>query len=359
MSRSWGEARARDGASRSRRHRSIAALAAGIMVGACGASDPATRPMTETTAAPSTTTTSLPTTSDQQSISLAHESGSVVATEAGIWVFPHLDPVAVRIGRDGAVQQEVKLSTYATAAAGGDGMLWARTEGDEDSYTRIDPRTGEVLARIADVPGDSPIIAEGFLWAVGSDGTLLRVDPRTSRVDRASVQSAGPFLLTAARGKVWTLGVDGLVGVDPRSLTTTAPWRPITVLGHRPDHMASAGGNLLFTTPNTVAEVDPIAHTKIGESPAPTGTRPLGPAQVGGREPQLVWAFHTYPDAIPNPPRGGRPAPVTIARIDPTAGTTEVITSAPFPEFQGMALDGDTLWIGPLRERRIVRLSVA
>lgn len=153
-----------------------------------------------------TTTTSLLSRPRQTDVALAYETGSVVMTEAGAWVFPHLDAVALRIDRAGKVVEEVELAAYATAAAAGDGMLWARTEDDGQSYTRLDPSTGAVMGRVTDVPGDWPVVAHGFLWAVGSDGTLFRVDGPASRVDRFKVQSQGPFLLAATRTRVWTTG---------------------------------------------------------------------------------------------------------------------------------------------------------
>ena len=291
------------------------------------------------------------------SVELPFETGSVIATDSGMWVFPHLDAAALRVSSAGEVDLQIDLPAYVTAAASGDGMLWARTERDEQSYSRIDPESGSVLARVVDVPGDQPIVAFGFVWAVGADGTLFRIDPRTNGVDSAQVQP-GPFFLSKARGKVWTLGPDGLVGVDPTTLTTTTPWRPIEVLGHRPEQMATTGENLLFATPTSVAEVDPEAHTKIGEAKAPEGTRPLAPATSAGDEPQLVWAFHSYDVAIPDPPRGVTPKPVTIARLDFTSGSAQPIAEAPFPEFQGMALSGDTLWVSPLREKRVVKVEL-
>lgn len=336
------------------------AIAAGLLCTlvlgtACGSEDPTGR----TSARPTTTTatTELP---GQRGTDLPQEAGSVVVTEGGVWMFPHLHASALLVDRTtGELVQEVSLPAYATAAAGGDGMVWARTEGDEQSYTRLDPVTGAVLARVPDVPGDHPVVAYGFLWAVGSDGTLFRIDPDSSDVARFRAQSRGPFFVSPAAGMLWTLGADGLVGIDPASGTATDPWRPIEVLGTRPEQMATAGDTLLFATPTAVVEVDPVARRKVREVAAPAGTRPLAPAtQPVSTAAQTTWAFHAYDTPLPDPPRGQTPEPVTVARLDLESGTVVASTQAPFPEFQGIATDGDVIWVGPLRERRIVRFTL-
>lgn len=158
---------------------------------------------------------------------------------------------------------------------------------------------------------------------------------------------------------MWTLGADGLVGVDPVSGATTPPWRPIEVLGHRPEQIASGGDHLLLATPGAVTEIDPVNHRKLREVPTPPGTRPLSAAsRLTATEPQTIWAFHRYEQGVPDLPRGTVPRPVTVGRLDFDAGAVVSGIDAPFPESHGWATDGDVVWLGPLRERRVVHFDL-
>lgn len=348
----------------------VAAVAgAAGLVAACGADGTAARIAASTTTTGTTaTTTTVPmeaTLPDgAMAVPLPYENGSVVATDAGVWVFPHLDPVGLRI--DPATREvdlEIELPAPATAAAAGDGMLWIRTEADDQSYTRLDPETGAALARIAGIDADLAEVAYGRMWAAGGDGSVTRIDGGSNQVDRFPAQSGGPFFMTAAGGKLWTLGVDGLVGIDPDTGAATEPWRPITVLGERPQFLATAGEHVLLATPGGVHEVDPEGQALVRSVAAPPGRRPAGFAR-GHRigDGQFVWLFDRYvdnPGPIVELPRGRTPDPVTVGRIDLVAGTVAATVEAPFPEGQTGAVAADgSVWLAPLRGTSVVRLEL-
>jgi DNA-binding beta-propeller fold protein YncE len=61
----------------------------------------------------------------------------------------------------------------------GEGLLWV-TNADDDTVTRIDPRTGEVVGEPIRVEGQ-PVgvrVGEGAVWVTSNDdGSLSRIAP--------------------------------------------------------------------------------------------------------------------------------------------------------------------------------------
>lgn len=292
------------------------------------------------------------------SVALPYESGSIEVTDAGVWVFPHLAPVALRIDPVSMeIDLEVRLEAYATWSLHGPEGLWVWTEGDDSSWTRIDPETGETVMRVPDVGGECRGIAFGGLWCATSTGELVEIDADTGDVHRHRVQSSGAFLVVAGTDIVWTLGLaDGLVGLDPASGELTTPWRPIDVLPGIPsDFRATASGTLLFATPEGISEVDPIGKTLEVTIPYPRGLVALGPLDPGGGSLERPAFMLGRPED--REVRRGAPLPdVTMVVVD--SANDMLVDPVVVPFAEGGRRVGDVVWMSPLRAKELRRVLV-
>ncbi len=130
----------------------------------------------------------------------------------------------------------------------GEGYVWMI--GTPGSLIAVDPATVQVVATIA-VPIGAVSVAVGFgaVWVADpSAGTVLRIDP-SSRAVTATIGVGGePRFLVAGEGAVWVLNqADGRVArIDPASATVAA-----TILvdsaGFGGD-IAAGGGSVWTTT---------------------------------------------------------------------------------------------------------------
>jgi virginiamycin B lyase len=130
----------------------------------------------------------------------------------------------------------------------GEGYVWMI--GTPGSLIAVDPATVQVVATVA-VPIGAVSVAVGFgaVWVADpSTGTVLRIDP-SSRVVTATISVGGkPRFLVAGEGAVWVLNqADGSVArIDPASATVAA-----TILvdsaGFGGD-IAAGGGSVWTTT---------------------------------------------------------------------------------------------------------------
>jgi DNA-binding SARP family transcriptional activator/outer membrane protein assembly factor BamB len=141
------------------------------------------------------------------------------------------------IGTDGAV----------TSIAVGAGGLWLG-ERSGGEVIRLDPTTGQVLARIR-VGAGTVGIATGFgsVWVSSeSAGTVDRIDPADDRVV-ARLRLRGPAGIAVAPSGIWVAESFGrsLAEIDPRS-NTVAVRIPLDLA---PDALAYANGDLWATHP--------------------------------------------------------------------------------------------------------------
>ena len=112
----------------------------------------------------------------------------------------------------------------------GYGSLWVPGAGE---LTRIDPRTGHVLARIP-LTADSIVVGAGSVW-VGRG----RIDPRTNRPVPLAHPLKAPVALAGPLG-VWTSG-DDIRRVDPRNGRELAV---VARRGFRPAALAEGDGSV-------------------------------------------------------------------------------------------------------------------
>jgi ABC-type transport system substrate-binding protein/predicted Ser/Thr protein kinase len=187
-----------------------------------------------------------------------------------------------------------------TGLAFGDGGLWL-AEGDH--VARVDPRTGRVLVRITEIPGQRGdpgwlTFAHGWLWA-GSGGVVRKIDPVSNRVvaqapvpgmisdlavdagvwvvvtpddlllrlheDDLTLESSipagrDPERLSAAGGRVWLANAAGAALASVSESTLTRSERRLTA---RPQTALASGGVLLVAATQLPAALPPIAGDEI------------------------------------------------------------------------------------------------
>jgi hypothetical protein len=148
--------------------------------------------------------------------------GPVVGAFGSVWA---VDPNG-RLVRIDPASQEVLASIDVPArtnVVAGAGSLWV---GDDAEIQRIDPRSGDVVARIPlrTPRGDTFVIFDmiftgRYAWGVGVEG-LLRVDLRSNRADRfVPVEGAGLIRgATVDGGVLWVIARnDRLQRFDPQT----------------------------------------------------------------------------------------------------------------------------------------------
>ena len=109
--------------------------------------------------------------------------------EGSLWVGNYRGRRIYRIDpATGAIQRTIESNRFVTGVTWVDGELWHGTwEADESELRRVDPRSGEVLARLAMPPGTgvSGLESDGadLLYCGGGGSGTLRVvrRPRAPR----------------------------------------------------------------------------------------------------------------------------------------------------------------------------------
>jgi YVTN family beta-propeller protein len=109
---------------------------------------------------------------------------------------------------DSISRERVGQTDFGGAAiAAGAGAVWSATYPTKTLW-KLDPATGHFTGRVRlGHPPAGVAFGEGAVWVVGSDGTLLRVDPKSETVVRAiplgvyAAQASAP--LAVGQGAVW------------------------------------------------------------------------------------------------------------------------------------------------------------
>jgi len=132
--------------------------------------------------------------------------------------------------RVGGVRRDFGLDGRPEAVAIGVGSVWVLERGaDADQLLRVDPRTGNLTARMrfpARSRVDGLAVGLGSVWAVGSStAKLYRVNPRSMTVNGSIDLGTKAGRPTLRFGAVW-VGLSDRGGdtvlVDPRTLTRTS-----------------------------------------------------------------------------------------------------------------------------------------
>ena len=117
------------------------------------------------------------------------------------------------------------IDTAARRIAAGDEGVWV-VGGDTNAITGIDPRTNEVIQTIPVGSNNLTGIAvgAGSIWATSEEGMLWRIEPGERPITRMMDVGPGTEYVAFGDGLVWTANyVDGTVSrIDPRTNAITA-----------------------------------------------------------------------------------------------------------------------------------------
>jgi YVTN family beta-propeller protein len=113
----------------------------------------------------------------------------VAAGEGGVWMTFLYSSGLVRAGRwlwkfdpsTGSLSAVPTRRVVAVSVAVGHGSVWLATLAFDDALLRLDPVTGEELARIP--AAGHPLVNDNEVWVVGGD-EAAQVDPETNRISR-------------------------------------------------------------------------------------------------------------------------------------------------------------------------------
>lgn len=256
-----------------------------------------------------------------------HTVHPLVVGQGGVWLIRrdqliHIDPIDV--GERDRPRLEQGNPVSINAASGAD-VVWVMTDRE---LLRVHPGTDEVtpVASIQRRPGvptwtTDVSSTEASVWVGTSDGELVRVDPRTERVERAD--GLDPIdTLVASPDAVWT--GDPLAGAVTRYLPDSLrPVETIEVPGGV-DALAIAGDGV-WVLSRSVGQVTEVADGRV-RSPIRVGEGPTSIAAGLG----AIWVGDE--DGV-------------IRRIDPeTHRIDEILVGAPIRAI-AVDEDRDSLWV--------------
>jgi YVTN family beta-propeller protein len=263
----------------------------------------------------------------------------------------------------GDVVDELEVGTAPLGIAYANGNLWvANSDAFDHSIMRLDPKTGEVLARIETESGISPTgvaAGEDAIWVgVGGTGQVLRIDPATNTIeasitDKPKVSSGGTVDVLVAEGSVWS--IDRMCGrvlrIDP---ATNAIAEQFDDLGFEASDPTTCTGSIAAQGPYRLAahdgavyvlsevagdqylegrvyRIDPATSEVSEELSVPTTNMSSATGLPG---------FYIEDDAMWLPFDG------SVLRVDRATGRPDEALSPMASEATAFAEVGGTLWIG-------------
>lgn len=263
---------------------------------------------------------------------------------------------------DGRDQQELQVGgqevpTSTTAASGprivssvtvdggvgpmtaGFGSVWV---GSNRTLVRIDPATNKTLATISlDTVPSGLAVGEGAVWAVGWHGDaanplsgplageafLIRIDPLTNTVS-ARLPLEGAYGVAVGPGAIWVASArEHLWRVDPVRMQVTA-----RIAIDRPHGVAATADAVWVTSgrvKDMVERVDPSRNVVTASIATGSSGATVAGVAIGT---QLVWV--------------GSGGDGTVMGIDPATNTVRTTLRVAGRSFQSLADDGaGTLWV--------------
>jgi streptogramin lyase len=259
-------------------------------------------------------------------VTLPTSAHSMVVGQGGVWTVRfqylfHVDPSRSEV-RD-RLQLEFGPSFSVNLAEGSD-KIWVAYNGGLDE---LNPATGEQREAIR-WPLEQPVSNDvafggGFVWLGGSDGHLVRYDPRTGE-DRTRMDLDSIDAIAFGHGSVWT--ADTVGGTVTRYDAGTMRVVKKIEMPTAADYIVSGDVAVwaLSTSVGTLSRIDPATNDVRYQ--VPVGPDPSGLAVGSG----AVWVGDE--DGI-------------IRRVDED---TRQVTEIPFgAEIRALAFDDetDTLWV--------------
>jgi branched-chain amino acid transport system substrate-binding protein len=263
--------------------------------------------------------------------------------QGAVWALNADDQTISRIDTKTRAQKAFSIGTTPTDLAVGEGAVWIGngevdpTSGNPgpvlSSVSRVDPDTFGVLGKSTlpakaighgGIPGDSLVVGEGAIWAINPDLTISRLDPRSGNVV-ARVPTLVQEIAAGPDGVLWGLKPPqeaGLVRVSPRSNAVTATIRiPSDGLN---DIAVGAGAVWVSDGGGVVWRIDPGRRATRRTIPVAKGVDSLTFASG------FLWAV--------NPIEG------TLSKIDPSTNeVSKTIAIGGTP--RDVTADEGSLWV--------------
>jgi class 3 adenylate cyclase/streptogramin lyase len=259
-------------------------------------------------------------------VTLPTSAHSMVVGQGGVWTVRfrylfHVDPSRSEVRN--RLLLEFAFSFSVNLAEGSD-KIWVAYNG---GLEEVNPATGEQREAIGSAPdqfvSNDVTFGGGFVWLGGSDGRLVRYDPRSGE-DRTRIGLAPIDAIAFGHGSVWT--VDTVGGTVTRYDPGTMRLVEEIVMPAAPDYLVAGDVAVwaLSTSVGTLSRIDPATNdvryqVQVGEDPSGLA--------VGSR---AVWVGDE--DGI-------------IRRVNED---TREVTRIPFgAEIRALAFDDetDTLWV--------------
>jgi outer membrane protein assembly factor BamB len=294
---------------------------------------------------------------------LALIAGVVVAT--GGWLGGRDDAPAGR--GELRVLSTTTLASYGGQLASGFGAAW---HADPSAIVRVDPRTGRINGRIPTVHEMRFVTAgAGAVWAMGPAGEVLRIDPDTRRtVARIPLGVSDVGKLMTARSTVWVLMGPLLFRIDGERNTVAE--RVFVQRGGPGMRSGATDGRFVYVLcPDGVIErwaagdgrsVSPVRAGLRGSIIAAADGRILlarddGVAAIDAADGRALWQRRLGLARINQSLVAGgslwiQGVPLgggrdRLHRLDPATGRVLESLTLPEPGASGMAAVGGRLWI--------------
>ncbi len=241
--------------------------------------------------------------------------------------------------------------------AHGEGALWVTAvqdgdlgaPSDNDGVSRIDPRTGEIVATIKLPRGPMSVVATpGSIWVVqfGLDGdTVTRIDSRTNQIAGKPMQTGrAPLHLAVGEGSVWVANHDAhtITRIDLKTNQVVANIR----VPSEPHRVAVGEGSVWVSNwhDSSVTRIDPMTNQVVGE-PIPIGfTAGAIAAGLGS-----VWVTSDYRV-------DGKPESTVLVRVDvKTLRAVETIPLGGHPT--AVVVAEGAVWVARARPDGLLRIQ--
>lgn len=279
---------------------------------------------------------------------------AVAVGEGAVWALDADARTVSKVDRSSFAVATFGTGTTPTDIAAGAGGVWVlggETLASSQSagpvataLARVDPTTRTVRARIGlpragaavtELAEDHVAVERDAVWAIASDYSVVRIDPRTNRIV-ATIRGLQARAVAAGDG-VWVLGIDGTIArIDRRSNRIATRGR---IGASAVTALAVGGGAAWVSAPGdgTVWRVQPGPRLVMRTIDVGTG---VGDLAFGGGS---LW--------VTNPLRG------TLARIDPAANrVAQTVRLGGAPRAVSAAADG--VWVAVAGDRRSTAADV-
>ncbi len=280
-------------------------------------------------------------------IRLGAEVDGLAAADGSVWAYVRDAGVLIRVDQRTSQVRRFPLSRWrgmpVVIAAGSGGLWLANQHSTRPDLSRIDRRTGRIVARPHLPSRFGPITgmtaAFGAVWILVPDAAsmpgwrVLRLDPSTDRIDGISPAILGTQFtghtaaIWASAGRVWVTGsMRTIVSLNPRTLrthaTTTAGLTESLILGAgRAWGLSNSQPRLTVIDPST----GKVLRTFTVAAPSATGDDKIAVA------PGMLWVFRGSLLTQVDPVSGQT---ISSARVDPLAPAF----------FTQTAVAGTSLW---------------